>query len=345
MDQEILNHFIKEFWISLNKLRPEIFNKSKDISAVWVWHDRPKAIVYKVLLKSKDVYYLKQYKKDTGRLSSENEYKVLLSLFQAFDGKRKLGVIEPIVYLENNNAFVTKEFVGQDLYTFYKTHTTYFSNKKKMSRALNAAELLASWVGCFQNTEQLIEPEKHSYKEVMQWTLQDLSKVQEGGMLTDRICMQIKDKLQIYDAIVSELSVKYVSSNEDAKIWNYLLSDDNQLRALDFVGISIASPAYDVARLWVGLNWLKVFPWISKNKISEIQNYFIHKVGEEFKINRAELAFYKLSVVIEVTAFYSKIREDRYRRKLRNVLFFFLIKRYFKRLAISLLNDAEHINI
>ena len=49
-----------------------------------------------------------------------------------------------------------------------------------------------------------------------------------------------------------------------------------------------------------------------------------------------ELLFHQLCVGTEIAAFYSGIRKDKYRRKLRNIVFFKLIQRYFDRMLTEL---------
>ena len=95
-----------------------------------------------------------------------------------------------------------------------------------------------------------------------------------------------------------------------------------------------------MARLWVGLNWLKVFPHNSPRRIEAIQRSFVDACYAWDRFDSVELLFHQLCVGTEIAAFYSGIREDKYRRKLRNIALFTLIQRYFDRTLAALVKGC-----
>ena len=207
--------------------------------------------------------------------------------------------------------------------------------------ALQAIDNLVDWFAIFQNSHfDELQPE-YSLSALKENTFVDIERAIEEQVVPSNLGVKSKAILTGFYQQNSAWDSALVTSNGDAKLWNFLCSQNGDLRALDFVAIAHGLPAMDFARIWVGLNWLKNFPNVQNSKIEVLQNHLIKQAIQKEACDRAQFEYCRLCVMWELTAFYSGIRKDKYRKKLRNILFFPLIRKYFRKTIKTCIEEAE----
>ena len=133
--------------LSLDNVRTtlaEHFTTEYKIEELKLWHNRPKTIVYRFFLNGEEskYCYLKIYKSRKSSQTALKEYSVLSSLTKAFLGHDDIGVVNPIAYLPSDDAFISEEFVGEDLNSFFKKSCQYNSQIEMFGKAKSAIDKL-----------------------------------------------------------------------------------------------------------------------------------------------------------------------------------------------------------
>lgn len=308
-----------------------------------LWHDRPKTSVYRFTIKEETEchYYFKIYKNQKSAQTAEIEHRALTTMTNAFINSSNVGVIKPIAYFPQQNAFITEEYIGEDLNSLLKKLTSLWSNKAEMTMARQAIDNLVDWFAIFQKSHfDELQPE-YSLSALKKNTLIDIDKAIDEQVVPNNLGDKSKVILKGFYQQNPKWDSALVTSNGDAKLWNFLCAENGDIRALDFVAIAHGLPAMDFARIWVGLNWLKNFPNVRNSKIEILQNHLIEQAIQKKACDRAQFEYCRLCVMWELTAFYSGIRKDKYRKKLRNILFFPLIRRYFRKTLNNCIEKAE----
>ena len=318
------------FWPAICGGPGAYFAGDTRLLAAELWHARPKTSVYRFRVANKRVaYYFKIYKREAEYAIAKVEHDTLTALGKLFDDAPGLGVVHPVAYVRELHGFVSEEFVGTDLSSFFRAAVRRGASAGKMRDGVRVAHRLAVWLQIFQRGEPPSAGEPYDLSRMHSTARRDLQTALASKMVTARTAERVREALDDSRAKLEGRATTLVPANVDAKLWNFLLGPSGEIRALDFVGIGTGLPTLDVARLWVGLNWLKVFPHHSRRRVSRLQQEFLRALSPI--PDPTELHFHQLCVMTEIAAFYAGIRSDRYRRKFRNIALFPLIQRYFDR--------------
>jgi hypothetical protein len=333
----------KEFDLfAIKEFLEEYFESKGKVQDLVLWHDRPKSAVFKFLVSEIDDYfYIKIYKTAHATQSAQKEHEALSIMTKAFEGHDNFGVIFPETFIPAHKAFVSREFIGQDLYSLFKQASRPFVSKGLKNQSSNAIRNLASWLEIFQQCHFENSSVQYATKNLLEGTDAYIDVAIDKAMVPEDLGIRSKSIIKKLAEQNRHWDSTLVPSNGDTKLWNFLADDDGAIKALDFVAIAYGLPAMDYARIWIGLNWLRNFPFVQKSYIDLLQNKLLEQAASNKLFERSQFEFCRLCVSWEVTAFYSGIRDDKYRRKLRNRLFFPLIKRYFNHKINSIIVEAE----
>lgn len=330
-----MNVFQEKLWPKIIDFEGTIFPSHSILTKGELYHDRPSTSVYRFTVQEKkelETYYLKCYRSG----EAVSEYNVLVNLENIFSEEKNLGVVKPLLYVPNINGFITKEFRGVNLYRLIKKGTLlvdFFGKKSCLN--VDAIESLALWFKVLQSNT-LEEEKKYDFSSVLGSDInKDLDKCSNTGMLTDHSLSMFEEVFSSKVKLLENRSYSPAGINVDAKLWNFLFWE-GELKALDFVGYKLGPANYDIARIWIGLNWLKAFPTNSSKKVSFLQEKFMTQFKEYELFDEEAFDLFRMAFALEITAFYSTIFKDPFRKKFRNTVFFPLIKKYYRELIAQL---------
>ena len=340
-----MGSFPRDHWPALSRRSPFAGNASLVESELW--HDRPAAEVHRFVVDHGDrraAYYYKRHKSDSQRAAIE--YRALVRLAEHFAGRDDVGVVEPVAFLEPDAALVTAEFAGTDLREVVRRGARRGAGAAAREAAEEGVRAAARFVREMQASAAGPGDETFDLEPLFCWVTDDLGVCLETDMLDGPTAARARSALEQARRRYAGQRLPVVVANSDTKLWNFLIGSGGRLRALDFVGIQRDLPSHDVARLWVGLDWLRVFPGTSGAAIDRLQSILVDALAGDPLFERDAFQLHRLCVAIRSAAFASGIPRDRYRRKLRSVVGFPLIRRYYTALVRRCLpGDAGEVEL
>lgn len=325
-----MSSFSRDHWASLRRAEGSPFAGGCALVASELWHDRPTAEVHRFVVDHGDrraAYYFKRYK--VGGERAAREFWTLRRLADHFGDGADLGVVEPVLLLEPEGAFVTAEFAGTDARRMIRRGVRLGSSAGDRRRAERAVRSIARFL-CGMQQSREPEDAEIDLEPLFGWVIDDLARCRETGMLGGATTSRVRVELSKARRRLAGRRQPIVTVNSDTKLWNFLIGEAGELRALDFVGVQPGLATEDFARIWVGLDWQRVFPDNSGARVDALQRALVDEL-EGYELFDAELfRVHRMCAAVRAATFASGIRRDRYRRKLRNLVGFPLIRRYYR---------------